>query len=191
MHHGALHYKTNGIDFLVVHFSPKSIKRRREETKILLSKLEQIRAEKPEYIILGDFNSHSPFGANLYDANGELLNTFEETKKGRSPDGNLNNNHLDYSFVSDFLSFPMYDVTRIFTIAMMEGGSFPGLVLGAVNNENDDQLLSRMERIDYILVSSELETKCLNAKVCNGEENWYLSDHYPVVAEFDYAVKEE
>ncbi|WP_163325405.1 endonuclease/exonuclease/phosphatase family protein [Draconibacterium mangrovi] len=184
MHHGSLHCKINGIDFLVLHLSPKSIKRRREETKILLSKLEQMRAENPEYIVLGDFNAHSPFDADLYEANGELLTTLRETEKGKGPDGNLDNNDLDYSVISDFLSFPLYDVTRKFASGMMERGSFPARALGPVNNETVDQVLSRMERIDYILVSPQLETQCVSAKVCNGEENWYLSDHYPVITEF-------
>jgi exodeoxyribonuclease III len=35
LHHGALHCRINGIDYLVVHLHPGSIKRRREEAQIL------------------------------------------------------------------------------------------------------------------------------------------------------------
>jgi|TARA_B110000305_G_C18787749_1_gene336908 hypothetical protein len=43
MHHGALHFRTWGIDFMVVHFSPFSYKKRGEEAKIILSKLAEVR----------------------------------------------------------------------------------------------------------------------------------------------------
>jgi len=185
MHHGALHCTTNGIDFLVVHLHPGSILRRREETKILHDKLEQISAENTKYIVLGDFNSHSPFDADLYEPDGELLTRLRKSDEGKGLDGNLDHSDLDYSVISGFLSFPLYDVTRKFTAGIAERGSFPAMALALLNYESHEQLSSRLERIDYILVSPELNTKCISAKVCNSEENWYLSDHYPVIAEFD------
>lgn len=185
MHHGALHCKTNGIDFLVVHLHPGSIKRRREETKILLNKLDEIKAENSKYMVLGDFNAQSPFDAHLYEQDGYFLSRLRKNDKGKGIDGNLYLNDLDYSVIADFLSFPLYDVTRKFTKGMGERGSFPGRVLGPLNNETDQQLVSRLERIDYILVSPELEQKCIKARVANGEQNWYLSDHYPVIAVFE------
>ena len=42
LHHGALHCRTWDIDFMVVHFSPFSYKKRREETRIVLDKLSQV-----------------------------------------------------------------------------------------------------------------------------------------------------
>ena len=184
LHHGAFHGKTNGIDFLVVHLHPGSIKRRREETKILLEKLEQIKLENSKYIVLGDFNAQSPFDADLYDPDGYLLNRLRKSNKGKGIDGNLYLNDLDYSVIADFLSFPMYDVTKQYTTGMEERGSFPGRILASVNNETEEELVSRLERIDYILVSPGLVKKCVSSKVCNGKDNWYLSDHYPVIAEF-------
>ena len=53
-----------------------------------------------------------------------------------------------------------------------------------MNDEPKEELISRMERIDYIMVSPALSIKCIDAKVCNGEDNYFLSDHYPVIAEF-------
>jgi exonuclease III len=57
-------------------------------------------------------------------------------------------------------------------------------VLGKGDPEAKKELLARLERIDFILVSPELNKRCISAKVCNGKENYDLSDHYPVVAEF-------
>ncbi len=184
MHHGALHCKTNGIDFFVIHFSPSSYLKRREEAKIILDKMKAVSAENNEYMVLGDFNAHSPMDADLYDPEGPLLQKLRESNKDKPIEGNLFNDNLDYAVISSFLAFPLLDVCQPFTTGIEERGSFPGQVLGEGNPEAEKELRSRMERIDFILVSPELSKRCSSAKVCNDEENYYLSDHYPVVAEF-------
>ncbi len=182
MHHGALHCQTAGIDFLVVHLHPGSIKRRMQEAEILIGKLNAIKEENSNYVVLGDFNAHSPFDAHLYDPDGYFMNRLR--KSNEKKDGNFSMNDLDYSVMASFLAVPLYDVIRKNTTGMRERGSFPGRVLGPVNNETTEQLVSRLERIDYILVSSSLNEKCIDAKINNGMENWFLSDHYPVQAKF-------
>lgn len=184
MHHGALHCQTAGIDFLVVHLHPGSIKRRREEAEILTGKLNIIKNENPNYIVLGDFNAHSPFDAHLYEPDGYFMKRLRKSNAGKGIDGNIYMNDLDYSVVAAFLALPLYDVVRTFTHGMDERGSFPGRVLGPINNETTEQLVSRLERIDYIMVSPSIKEKCIDAKVNNREENWFLSDHYPVQAKF-------
>ncbi len=186
MHHGALHCRTNGIDVFVIHFSPSSYVKRRAEVAIILEKLEKVRKENDKYVVLGDFNSQSPFDADLYDPNGAFLTRVREANKDKPLKGNLFNGNLDYAIMSSQLAFPLIDVCQQFTRGMAERGSFPGQVLGEVNNETKEELISRSQRIDYIMASPEMANGCISAKVCNGEENYYLSDHYPVVAEFDY-----
>lgn len=184
MHHGALHCTTNGIDFFVIHLHPGSIARRREEADILSRKLEEIIKTSSKYVVLGDFNAHSPFDADLYDPNGKLLQRLRESNAGKGLDGNLVNDNFDYAVMSKFLSLPLCDIVQGYTNGLAERGSFPGRVLGEVNQESTEQLVSRMERIDYIMVSPELSKKSLGAQVHNGQENWFLSDHYPVSATF-------
>ncbi len=185
MHHGALHCKTNGIDVFVIHFSPGSYMKRREEVAIIVEKLEKVRNENDRFMVLGDFNSQSPMDADLYDPNGVFLNRLRESNNDKPLTGNLFNGNLDYAPMSSLLAFPLIDVCQHYTKGMGERGSFPGQVLGKVNNETREELKARAQRIDYIMVSPELATKCLHAKICNGEENYYLSDHYPVLAEFN------
>lgn len=185
LHHGALHCRINGIDFLIVHLHPGSISFRRKEAGLLLEKIKQIAVSTNYFMVVGDFNSHSPFDADLYDPNGYFLNRLRATNADKGSDGNIVNNQLDYSVMAGFLSFPLFDVTQSFTKGIKERGSFPTLALGPVTNEPNQKLMERMERIDYILASSELFRKCISSKVCNEEANWYLSDHYPVVAVFD------
>jgi len=184
MHHGALHCKTNGIDFLVIHLHPGSIKRRREEVTILSKKLDSIAKTTSKYMVLGDFNSHSPMDADLYDSDGYFLNRLRKSNQGKGLNGNVVNGTVDYSVMSKFMSHPLYDVVQKFTSGIKERGSFPSRILASKNKESEEQLESRMVRIDYILVSEELMPKCTAAKVHIGKENWYLSDHYPVSATF-------
>ncbi|MCK0190261.1 endonuclease/exonuclease/phosphatase family protein [Arenibacter sp. F20364] len=185
MHHGALHCKTNGIDFLVIHLHPGSIGRRREETNILSRKLEAIIETSSKYVVLGDFNDHSPFDADLYDPNGYLLKRLRESNAEKGLKGNIINGNFDYAVMSKFLSIPLYDVVQKFSAGISERGSFPGRVLAKINKESEEKLASRLERIDYIMVSPDLNKKCLQAKVHNAAGNWYLSDHYPVSARFE------
>jgi len=184
MGHGALHCQTRGIDFLVVHLHPGSVQRRQEEANILLTTLKNISLKNSKYIVLGDFNAHSPFDADLYKSNGYLLNRLRKDDKGKGISGNLAYGELDYSVISSFLGTSLIDVVQKQTQGLKERGSYPTRVFEPLTEDTDEQIASRMERIDYILVSPMLAGKCVKAKVCNGEENWYLSDHYPVVAEF-------
>ncbi len=183
MHHGALHCKIAGVDIFAIHLSPGSYKKRREEAKIILQKLTKVAESSAKYLVMGDFNAHSPFDADLYK-NKVLLNRLRKSNADKPETGNLVDNELDFAVLSAFLAFPLIDVCQKQTNGMAERGSFPGRVLGPINHETTEQLVSRLERIDYILVSPDLAKKCIGAKVCNGEENWFLSDHYPVVAEF-------
>lgn len=186
MHHGALHCKTKGIDVFVIHFSPSSYQKRREEVAIILDRLDEVRKNNGKYMVLGDFNAHSPIDADLYDPEGPLLKRLRASNKDKPLEGNLFYGELEYGVISSLLAFPLLDVCQPFTKGMQERGSFPGQVLGEVNNETKEDLLERLERIDFILVSPEMAEKCYDAKVCNKEENYYLSDHYPVVAVFDF-----
>ncbi len=183
MHHGALHCKTAGIDIFVVHFSPFSYAKRREEAKIILQKLEELTATNLNYLVMGDFNSHSPFDADYYK-NGVLLEAYIKSENKKDDEGNLVGGKLDYSVLSSFLSFPLIDVCQRFTNGISERGSFPARVLNPESKQTEDEIINRLERIDYILVSPQLAKKCISSNVFNGHENWMLSDHYPVMAEF-------
>lgn len=185
MHHGALHCQTGGIDIFIIHLSPGSYLKRREETEIIIQKLNQVIKSNSKYIVMGDFNAHSPFDADLYK-NNILLNRLRKSNKDKPKTGNLVDNELDYSILSKFLSLQLIDVCQKFTTGIEERGSFPSLSLGKLSNETNEQLISRLARIDYILVSPELAKKCTKTKVYNGKENWFLSDHFPVEATFTY-----
>ena len=183
--HGALHCETMGIDFLVVHLNPASALKRRMEAKILLKKLEAIKSENENYVVLGDFNAHSPFDAHLYCENGSLLMKYRKNNAD-SVEGNLVNNSFDYAVISSFLSTGMEDVVQKFSSGMEEKGSYPTRVFEDVQElKKEKQSVDNIERIDYVFVSPKLGASCTGAKISNGSENFFLSDHYPVVASFN------
>ncbi|MBI9062235.1 MAG: endonuclease/exonuclease/phosphatase family protein [Marinilabiliaceae bacterium] len=183
MHHGALHCKTAGIDFLVVHLHPGSIKRRREEAGVLLEKLTEIRKDNTRFMVLGDFNAHSPFDDHFYREN-KFADHLKKSNHDNDINGNLLYSELDYAVISEFLAFPLYDVIHKYILSMNKLGTFPAMALASVNNLSFENLLKRYERIDYILASSALYESCVSAIVHNEKANWFLSDHYPVEANF-------
>lgn len=183
MHHGALHCEIAGIDYFVIHFSPHNRKKREEESRIIRHKISEISDAQKKYVVLGDFNSLSPFDAHLYADNTELLEAKRKTELERDQVRNLLNGQLDYGVISSLLGFPMIDVTQKFTSTWDERVSFPSQVFETVEGEGR---MITSTRIDYILTSPFLATKCTNAKVLNHKETSYLSDHYPVIAEFSF-----
>ncbi len=183
MHHGALLCRTFETDFVVVHFSPFSFQKRRSEADIILSRLRDIQEQSDRYIVLGDFNAHSPFDADLYDSNGPLISRLRISNADKPETGNLFQGNLDYAVMSKFLGFPLVDVVQARTQSLAERGSFPGLAL--VNtNQSELELQARIERIDYILASPSLAIQCYYARIHNSAATAYLSDHYPAVAKF-------
>lgn len=183
MHHGSLICETFDTDFVVVHFSPFSFQKRRSEADIILSKLQDIQKQSDRYIVLGDFNAHSPFDADLYPSDGSLVSRLRVSNSDKPETGNLFQGNLDYTVMAKFLGFLLVDVVQARTQGLAERGSFPGLALMNAN-QSELELQARIERIDYILTSPSLAVQCYYARVHNSAATAYLSDHYPVVAKF-------
>ena len=183
MHHGAFHCNTFDIDFMVVHFSPFSYEKRRQETEIVLNKLSKIAETHNKYIVLGDFNAVSPFDADLYKDKGGRLKAMRESEAKHHHIRNLFQGQLEYGVMSTFLSFPLIDVVQKHTSGLDQRTSSPTQVF---EEEKGKGRHPNSKRIDYILVSPSLEPGCTHAQVLNMEETFYLSDHYPVLAEFEF-----
>jgi len=183
MHHGALHCKTAGIDFFIVHLSPFQHIKRHKEAKIILDKLSKITASQDKYIVLGDFNAVSPLDAHLYKGNKELITEMKKSEEKHSHVRNLLQENLEYGVISSFLSFPLIDVTQLYTDQLEQRISYPTQVFEKKRGEGRS---IHSTRIDYILVSPKLAAKCTNAGVYNQKGTFYLSDHYPVYSEFKF-----
>ena len=182
--HGLLHCESYGIDFYVVHLSPSDCNFRLKEAKLITKRIHQSK-NKP-YIILGDFNAHSPFDAWYLERNTELKNKLlghEDSKYS-----NLRNGEFDYSVISEFLASPAVDIC-LNQIETENAYTFPTLALKKESDLLSQNVIQDRERIDYILASPEFAKSCINVKIVNKEETHFLSDHYPIIAEFELGKK--
>ncbi|AWV97251.1 endonuclease/exonuclease/phosphatase family protein [Arcticibacterium luteifluviistationis] len=180
MHHGALHCSVADIDFFIIHFSPFSFLKRHEESKIILDKLSKLPIKQEKYLVLGDFNAFSPHDADLYKNSNTLLESMQAAEKEHDHIRNLINGKMEYGVIGSLLGYPLIDITQRYTSGMNERFSCPTQVF------ETEKRSEKTKRIDYILVSPSLAEKCINAKVFNQNETYYLSDHYPVMAEFSF-----
>ncbi|MEN8124189.1 MAG: endonuclease/exonuclease/phosphatase family protein [Bacteroidota bacterium] len=180
--HGMLHCETYGIDFFVVHLSPADCEIRLKEAKIITEKVKQCKSDK--FIILGDFNAHSPFDGEALKHNQSLLKKYSNSNSNKH--SNLRLGEFDYSTVSTFIALPSIDVSHNF-IDIAERYSFPTPALIGVW-QTADQVKLNKERIDYILTSPIISKSCTNAVINHNNETNTFSDHYPVMAEFKFEI---
>ena len=178
--HGMLHCETFGIDFFVVHLCPKDRDIRIKESKIILSKIASI--SNNSFMVLGDFNSQSPFDGDIdLDYPDALKNRRVSDLKNK--DNNLLDNEFDYSVMASFIANPLIDVIQRF-VKPEDRFTFPAKAKIEAY-KSYVELEKDRRRIDFIMVSRELAKKCRNSLVYNKEETDLLSDHYPVMAEFE------
>ena len=156
--HGIIHGQTYGIDFFVLHLAPKSEDIRLPETEIVLREIREIQSADRPTILLGDFNSPSHLDDGYYQ---------RESK--HEPQYNVMDQYLNSGWV-DLVHQHQGTITE-------KQASMPSLLI-----ENKWGFW----RIDYILASAELAKKCISARVMKDPATDYLSDHYPVMADFDW-----
>lgn len=181
--HGMLHCKTYGIDFFVVHFSPADCEFRLKEAQLVTERIRAITNE--QYVILGDFNSHSPIDARRMEQNEHLKRKYTP-KDNKSKYSNLRLGEFDYSAMAQMLAAPAIDVC-LDRIDLKRGFTFPAPALIGKYNHTSKTIKRNRERIDYILASPALAQRCEEVKVFNQKETQGLSDHFPLMATFQLA----
>ena len=90
----------------------------------------------------------------------------------------MRDGRLDYSVLSQFLSVGLTDICRLYVPADKRT-TFPTAFLYRWQH-GDTRLHGISERLDYILVSPSLVSRCVDAHIHNGIETEGISDHYPV-----------
>lgn len=179
--HGMLHAATWNIDFFVVHLSPADRDYRFKEAELILAKIEKISNEN--YIVLGDFNAHSPFDGEQDLTFPKLLEKRQKSDSKSEKYFNLLDGQHDYSVMSKFLSYPLIDITQRF-VKPQDRFTFPGKALIGIW-QTAEEIEQNKGRIDFIMTSRSLAKKCTSSEVFNSEDTAMLSDHYPVMAEFE------
>jgi len=178
--HGLLHCETYGIDFFIVHLSPADVNFRLKEAGIIAEKVKKIKSDK--FIILGDFNAHSPLDEELLKRNEKLHRKYLRNEN-KNKYSNLRLGEFDFAVVSTFLAVPAIDVSRNF-IHISDRYTFPSPVLLGSYRKTMDEVIKTRERIDYILTSPFISKSCTNVTIYNKGETKTFSDHYPIMAEF-------
>jgi exodeoxyribonuclease III len=156
--HGLIHGQTHGIDFFVLHLAPKPEDIRLPETNIVLNEIRKIQSADRPTVLLGDFNSAS-----------RLDNDYYQHKSKYEPKYNVMDQYLNGGWV-DLVHQQQGTITE-------KQASMPSLLI-----ENKWGFW----RIDYILASAQLAKNCMSARVMKEPATDYLSDHYPVMADFDW-----
>ena len=178
--HGMLHVVTHGIDFFVVHLSPFDYRNRLKEAHLITTYMKFVLNKNDSlYMVLGDFNSHSPFDAFLDKERPTLLKGYqsEDTKYHQM---NLLDGQYDYSVIATFLSYPLIDVCERMVPAK-DRFSIPT----PLDYKPGELVAPDRERIDYILTSPQLAEMCSFATIINSGVVDKLSDHFPVMADFN------
>ena len=184
-HHGLLQGRTAGIDFYVVHLSPWSAAERQRECALILPRvIESFKAGR-HTLVLGDFNALSPADAQYYASSSDVR-AFLRKMEGDHPSGiscvNTLQGELDFSVLQAFESAEMVDVVALKTPSARDRLSFPTPL---IESDSTDDYIRRSMRLDYILASPDLASRCSYAAIVINETTAMLSDHYPAVAEFD------
>ncbi len=178
--------RVGGIDFFVIHLSPADWKIRLTEAHLIKSIVDSVKQHTDQYMVLGDFNAHSPFDDEEHQRHPALLAKYTKGDRSNETKGkdhrNLIDYQYDYSVMGSFLSVPLIDVTQRLVPAH-ERHTFPTPILIDVWRTAGN-IGRTPERIDYIMTSPELSQKCRQVIVHNDEPNDYISDHYPVEAVF-------
>jgi len=182
--HGLLHCKTYGIDFYVVHLSPADCNIRLDEARLIAGRIKK--SNKDAYIILGDFNSYSPFDGYWLEKNSHLRERSRQSSNSNY--SNLRRGEFDYSVISQFLACPAIDVC-LGRIDLQEAFTFPTPALVGKFDHTPETIVQYRVRIDYILASPALAKACKKAVVFNQAETHLLSDHFPLMAEFNLDQK--
>lgn len=176
-HHGLIRARIQGLYVYCVHLHPSNWKVRIREIDQILADIATLPAGAP-VIVAGDFNTFSPLDADQY-AHGLLEPFFTRLDSLNPAARNLREGRLDYTPLTRLIEQGFTDLEYslrpddyVFT------GSFPGLI---VQEEDHGSL----RRLDYIFVNEPLLSGVRRALVIANDTTQLLSDHLPMVAEWE------
>lgn len=184
--HGLLHAEINGVDYLVVHLSPSDLSIRMKEADLIVNYMKGA-VNNNRFVVLGDFNAHSPFDAEFDKKNPNPLASSRISEARDEKIRNLRDKEYDYSVVSRFLSYPLIDVCQRF-VSESERKTVPTPILIGVWSTAEEIKINK-ERIDFMLCSSSLAAEAVASHIHNSGIPDRLSDHYPLTAHFQIPIK--
>jgi exonuclease III len=179
MHHGLLRGRIRGIYFYVIHFHPSDHGRRVEEARHLLNDIALLQESNPRIVLIGDFNGFSPTDQSHYTPDPKLVPFFEMLDQQNPEARNLNMGKLDYGGIAEIMNAGYIDLVARFRPS---GAPFVGTFPTELRRDEDH---GTDRRIDYIFATPNLAPFATYATVIRDPLTAQLSDHYPLLAEFD------
>ena len=169
MTHGFVMADIGGYHVISIHLNPHSRAKRMKEAEILLRTL-ATQDDPTKWIIMGDFNSFSPYDS-LHYADGQYAR-LQIQRRVKSPHlQNLDNDRADFSVQSRILESGLVDVSHLMHKDYQS--TFPTVRYTGKN--------SLHHRYDYIFVSKDLKGKVRDQQILRDEFTDQHSDHYPNV----------
>lgn len=156
-HHGYLHCKTSGVHFFIVHFWPG----KDHEAKLIIGQINKLLLSEKHVIVMGDFNTHSR-------KDRDALKTSSHVKPS-------------YQVIDMFEQAGFVDL--VYKHDRKAIYSFPSPIIIPKWAKNEQEILQKRQRIDFILASAKLAEPSVSATVITSKEAGRISDHYPVVTE--------
>ena len=159
-HHGYLHCKTQGIHFVVVHFWPGKF----NEVNWILDEVAPLLQRDERVIILGDFNGCSRKDEAFLVANAKLR-------------------ERDYTFVDRVEAKGFVDIVNKHDSTAKI--SCPSPITIPRWSKDMEELKLKRYRIDFLFADSVLARASCAGTISLAKEIDEISDHYPVIVEFD------
>ena len=157
MTHGFVMADIGGYHVISIHLNPHSRAKRMKEAEILLHTL-ATQDDPTKWIIMGDFNSFSPYDS-LHYADGQYAR-LQIQRRVKSPHlQNLDNDRADFSVQSRILESGLVDVSHLMHKDYQS--TFPTVRYTGKN--------SLHHRYDYIFVSKDLKGKVRDQQILRDE----------------------
>ena len=162
-HHGYLHARTCGVDFFVVHFWPG----KDHEAESVAAKIRPLIESNRQVVLLGDFNNHS-----------RRDQTFLESRDAVTP---------RYAVVDLFESIGLVDLVH----AHQPGQKYscPSPITIPRWSADLEEVASKRQRIDFVFADATFSKFVQRSEIRISTSLDEISDHYPVVVEFEYSQK--
>ena len=162
-HHGYLHCKTHGIHFFVVHFWPGKY----WEVDWILDKTAPLIERGEKIIILGDFNGNSRKDEDFLIANATLRKR-------------------DYTFVDKVEAKGFVDIVHKHDPKAKISQPSP-ITIPRWTKDMEELKLKRY-RIDFVFADKSFAEQSHSGTISLGREIETISDHYPIIVEFNGAL---
>lgn len=153
------------ITVILTHLTADNVKKRIKEIQIVLNNINK----NEKSILIGDLNSLSPLD-NYNDE--DLIRKLKEANVKK-----FGINRLKKEVQSKILNWGMIDTIRKFS-------DEPEYSVPTTYNQDENHVTKL--RLDYIFITKSLNPFIQKAKILRTEETNQLSDHFPIIAEFDF-----